>query len=581
LESVDNDKLRKAEARLEIFSELNQLIGSGVSLERIVRTLSRQLAFRFSADVSLILLLTESGDVLEVKGGFGYSDQNKRVPILNNALGRLLRLGGMMSIPDLSHNTDHGFEFLLQNGISSVLCCSIEARAETLGIILIGYKRPTNYEEEITEMFAEFCQGASAAIMNARSQARLTAYAERLEELVQQRTVDLANQKELAEESNRAKSRFVANMSHELRTPLTAIVGYASVLRDGVFGAVNEKQFDALQSIFKSSEHLKELIDEVLNLSRIEAGKEDPEPSKVELYSLLQQCYKLVIQNAASKGVKILPLTIADSIKTEKLWVDPRHIRQILLNLLSNAIKYTPTEGSVGLEANVCGDKMQISVKDTGVGLSASDKEKLFQRFERGDDSYSRDQIGTGLGLSLTKHLVAINGGHISVESEKGIGSTFSILIPIAECSGVKAEDTNQENALDIRLDGLNILVCDDNLLTRDVLQILIHRYGGIPFLAESVKEARGLIENNQFDLSIVDLAMPGEDGFKLMDFIRNYPNQAVSKMPILVVTACVFEEDKNNAFKHGASAFVPKPFVMDEVVTRIRELSIQSALKV
>ena len=570
--------------RLEVLTEFNQLVASGVNVERVARTLVRQCAFRFSADVAMLLVLDENGETLGVRGLYGTAIRNvpKTLSLQNNLLGRALRLGGMMTVPDLSAQPDHGLDFLVAGEVASVHTCTMEGRDETLGLILVGYTRQCYLTESETALFEEFARGAAAAISAARAQARLTAYAEKLEELVQQRTSDLAVQTRKAEEANRAKSRFVANMSHELRTPLTAIIGYSSVLADAVFGAVNDKQKDALHAITRSSEHLKELIDEVLNLSRIEAGKEDPEPSRVELYSLLQQVYKLMMQTAVGKGVKLLPLDIRDEIKQTKLWVDPRHVRQILLNLLSNALKYTPPEGTVYVSADVLGDKARLSVHDTGVGISPEEARRLFERFERGDDSYSRQQAGTGIGLSLTKHLVEINGGKIAVESEKGKGSTFTVLIPLADANSLAEEISagdDGDGVLGSRLDGLNILVVDDNQMTCEVLDTIITRAGGRVSVAYNVPDARQIAEKVNIDAALVDLAIPGENGLHLIEYFRKHANETYAAMPIIVVSACVFDSDREQAMRAGASYFIPKPFRPAEIVRSIRNLKTQSVI--
>lgn len=572
------------ENRLEVLNQCNQLIASNMELEKITRTLSRELAFRFSADIALTLLLSENGEGLEVKGTFGCAPDviTKRIPLQNTFIGRSLRMGGMVSIPDLGARDDVGLDFLSGLAISSLQCCSIEVRGEILGMIIIGFQHPTLFDEHDALMFEEFARAVAVAIANAQYQARLTAYTERLEELVRQRTQDLERQTQRAEEANRAKSRFVANMSHELRTPLTAIIGYSSVLADGVFGSVNEKQKDALYSITRSSDHLKELIDEVLNLARIEAGKEDPEPSKIELYPLLLQVHKLMLQTAVGKGVKIAPLSIQDKDKVAKLWIDPRHVRQILLNLMSNGVKYTPQGGTVWLEIEIIGDKVKISVRDTGVGISPEKLEKLFERFERGDDQYSLAQTGTGIGLSLTKHLTEINGGRIGVTSELGVGSTFWVLIPQADASSLAEpipETMNEDSSTFSRLDGLNILVVDDNEMAREVLETILTRVGGRAYPVATVAQAKLTAEGVPLDAALIDLAIPGESGLQLIEYFRKYCKPPLSTMPLIVVSACVFETDRQRAMAEGASFFIAKPFRPVEIIETIRDLTTSSVL--
>jgi signal transduction histidine kinase/ActR/RegA family two-component response regulator len=568
--------------RNEVFRELNQLIATNADLEKMAKTIVRQATFRFGANTAMMLLVGKNGDSLDVIATHGVSKGGcpPTIPLRNSLLSRALRLGTILSIPDLKTHPEQGLEFLIQSDIHSVHCANLDVRGEPVGVLLLGYR---HHDEANTVLLKEFAQGAAVALSSARTQSRLRAYAEQLEELVRLRTADLESQTQRAEEASRAKSRFVANMSHELRTPLTAIVGYSSVVSDGVFGPINEKQRDALQNITRSSAHLKELIDEVLNLSRIEAGKEDPEPSKVELHSLLQQVYKLMLQTAVGKGVQIAPMVVSEELKERKLWVDPRHIRQVLINLISNAIKYTPKGGKIEVLTEIIGDKMKITVSDTGIGITPDKLNTLFDRFERGDDRYSREQEGTGIGLAITRHLTEANGGRIGVESQPGVGSQFWILIPLAETDATRdvplhGTEVGAEQ-WSHRLDGLNVLVCDDNELTCEVLEIVIREAGGSPYCASTVQDARQLAENVDMDVVLVDLAIPGESGLGLLDYLQHRSSASLAMIPTIVISACVFENDRDEAFKHGASCFIAKPFRPADVVQMIRSLTTNAAL--
>jgi signal transduction histidine kinase/ActR/RegA family two-component response regulator len=574
---MNHDELKE---RYEVLKEFVQLISSGVNLERISRTVVNQAAFRFGADIVLLFTGSLEDEVIDIKGTYGVrkGELPESIPLEDSPLERAFRFGGTISIPNLEQQSDEALGFLQELGIRSVHLSTLEGREGNLGALLLAFREEQILNQFDAAMLDEFTQGATAAVSAALSQAKLSSYAERLEELVHKRTEDLNQQKTQAEESNRAKGRFVANMSHELRTPLTAIVGYSSVLASGVFGPVNDKQRDALISIQRSSEHLKELIDEVLNLSRIEAGKEEPEPSKVELFSLLQQVQKLMLQTAVGKGIEMKPILVGEEDKLKKLWVDPRHIRQILLNLVSNAVKYTPSGGTVQLSANCSGDTVTITVTDTGVGLSEDEQKRLFSRFERGDDSYSREQTGTGLGLSLTKTLVERNGGKIGVRSRKGEGSEFFITMPLAEGgSAVTSYEDRSESETRIidRLEGLSLLVLEDNPTTAEVLESILSRAGATVHLYSRTKEAVKGLERGDIDLCLVDLAIPGESGLSFIETAR----REGSKLPIIVVSACVFEQDREQALLSGANSFVAKPFSPGELVESIRELTIQTAI--
>jgi signal transduction histidine kinase/ActR/RegA family two-component response regulator len=566
--------------RLQVLNELNQLIASNVGLQRIVKTLARESAFRFAADIALTFVVNEESSALEIKGGYGCSPAlvPKELDTSTGTLSQVMRVGGHLSIPNLSNQSNHGLSFLEELGVKSIDVCCLEVRGEALGAILIGFRRDNVLSQNDVTRFEEFSQGAAVAIANARTQERIQSYTERLEELVEQRTADLAIQTSRAEEANQAKSQFLANMSHELRTPLTSIVGYSSVLVDGIFGPVNDKQRDALIAVTRSSEHLKNLINGVLNLARVESGKEEAEPTATSVKDILSQSYKLMQQSALNKGIELQPLTLSADVTNAMMWVDAKHFHQIIINLLSNAVKYTPKGGKVWATADLAGDMIKISVYDSGVGIPARKLEKLFERFERGEDAYSRSQEGTGIGLNLTRKLIELNGGRINVESVEGKGSTFSIFMPLAspERSKLTEVETSEVRA---RLDGLEAVVVDDNSDTLEVLRSILMSAGASVRTASSVREGISLVEHSTPDIILTDLAIPGESGLELIKHVRATAGE-IARLPIMVLSACAFQRDQDAAIGAGASMFLPKPFRPNEVIRAVRQLTFNKAMQ-
>lgn len=581
-EQSTSDEIKLLRERYELVTRIVQLMASGVDGERLPKTLAHECAFRFNADCALTMILSESGEGLNIAGAYGLEPSTipRSIQLTNTILGRTLGVGGIASINDLEKQQENSIDFLIANGISCINCCILEIRGSKIGALLLGYKEPHEINEERTTLLEEYAQAAAVALAKAIDQKRLTEYAEQLVGLVQERTADLAIQTVRAEEANMAKSRFVANMSHELRTPLTAIIGYASVIKDGIYGPVNAKQFEGLKAISRSSELLKDLIDDVLNLSRIEAGKEQAEPAKIELSDILKQIFKLMIQTAMAKGIKIEPIQLDPSVKSAILWIDPRHIRQILINLISNAIKYTKTGGQVTIRAELLGDKVKIAVSDTGVGMGPDLMKRLFTRFERGKDQYSSNQPGTGLGLALTKKLVELNGGIIGVESEVEKGSTFWVLIPMADSQAVITSDAIEKQIAKLpSLDGLNILILDDNTTTADMIAAVITEAAGNAFHVTNVQEAKRAIHSSNYDLVLVDLALPKENGLTFIDHVKLDCEAPLNRIPLIVVSACVFDQDRQAALNHGASQFIEKPFHPEELLQAIRSHTTRAAI--
>ncbi len=235
---------------------------------------------------------------------------------------------------------------------------------------------------------------------------------------------DKGRQLEIA---NQHKSEFLANMSHELRTPLNAIIGFSEVLLERMFGELNEKQDDYLKDIFSSGRHLLSLINDILDLSKIEAGRMELDLGDFDAAQAISNAMTLVRERAQTHGIG-LTLQVDDAVG--EIRADERKFKQILLNLLSNAVKFTPDGGAVAVRAAIIGDTMRVSVQDTGVGISAEDQLVVFDEFKQVGRHYTNKHEGTGLGLSLTRRFVALHGGSLSLESEPGVGSTFTFTIP-------------------------------------------------------------------------------------------------------------------------------------------------------
>jgi signal transduction histidine kinase len=230
------------------------------------------------------------------------------------------------------------------------------------------------------------------------------------------------------ETASRHKSEFLATMSHELRTPLNAIIGFSQVLKEQMYGPLNEKQADYVDDVLSSGQHLLNLINDILDLAKVEAGRMELQPSVFELPELLDNAASMVRERATRQGIG---LTVATDPSVGAMEGDERKVKQILFNLLSNAVKFTPGGGNVTLAASAADGQVEISVHDTGVGISVEDQTRIFEEFYQ--VGASRTQEGTGLGLALTMRLVELHQGQLSVESEPGVGSTFTVTLPLRQ----------------------------------------------------------------------------------------------------------------------------------------------------
>jgi signal transduction histidine kinase len=300
-------------------------------------------------------------------------------------------------------------ENLIESGIRAILAVPMVREGRLIGCLVVSRNRPGEFPAETIELLRTFAMQSALAIQNAR--------------LFQ----EIADQSRQLEAASRHKSEFLANMSHELRTPLNAIIGFSEVLLQRMFGELNPKQDEYLKDIYASGQHLLSLINDILDLSKIEAGRMELAPAPFHLPSTLENAVTLVKERAARHGIGV---ELDLDPRLGELVGDERKIKQILLNLLSNAVKFTPEGGRISLKAGRREGVVEISVTDTGIGIAPEDQAAIFEEFRQvGSDERKRE--GTGLGLTLAKKFVELHGGRIWVESEVGNGSTFAFTLPV------------------------------------------------------------------------------------------------------------------------------------------------------
>lgn len=383
-----------------------------------------------------------------------------------------------------------------------------------------------------------------------------------------QRTMILAEKlRKRAEAASEAKSKFLANMSHELRTPLNAILGFSELLEGQFYGAINQKQSAYLKAIHGSGAHLLQLINDILDIAKVEAGKMEMTPSTTDLSQLLENSVTM-IKEMAHKGGVDLALDIAPELYTQHVMADDVRLKQIVMNLLSNAVKFTPSGGMIRMKARVEDHEVRVSISDNGIGIKAEDQEMIFEEFEQIDSSFSRQHEGTGLGLSLTKKLVELHGGRIWVESEgENKGSIFTFEFPYILASPKDTEEFSESgdpqlltipDAHALYDNRPSILVVEDNSanmkLTTNLLQLA--GYKALP--AFTSEEAIAILKTQTPALILMDISLPGMDGLRATKAIKNNP--ATATIPVVALTAHAMKDDEARALEAGCSAYLVKP---------------------
>jgi PAS domain S-box-containing protein len=386
--------------------------------------------------------------------------------------------------------------------------------------------------------------------------------------------------------ATRLKDEFLANMSHELRTPLNAILGMTEGLQDQVYGNMNDRQIKALRTIERSSSHLLALINDILDLAKIEAGQIELECTSTSISHLCQSSLSFIKQHAMQKNIQ---LEIKMQINIPYMFIDERRIRQVLINLLNNAVKFTPSGGKVTLEVNQLtldlatsslpsSQYLRISVSDTGIGISPENIKRLFQPFIQIDSALNRQFEGTGLGLALVKRIVELHGGRVGLTSELGVGSCFIVDLPhVVACEipvNNRTEFAPVMNSFIINEDNKQpplVLLAEDNEANIITTSSYLEAMGYQILAARNGQEAIALAKAHQPDIILMDIQMPVMDGLEATRQIRL--DLRLADIPIIAMTALAMAGDRDRCIAAGATEYLSKPVKLKELTAHIQKL--------
>ena len=546
-EEVERLRRDLAEAREQqaATSGVLAVLGRATSdLDAVLETVVDSARRLCRADIALIFLL--EGDAYRLAIASGPLTEEDRAYLAQHPLaqdrGTLTGRVGLerrpQQIADVLADPEYGrLDIQRHGGFRTTMGVPMLLDGEVVGVLVVWRTQVDPFSERATELLTTFAAQAAIAIRSVD-----------LVDALKARTAEV-------EVASRHKSEFLASMSHELRTPLNAVIGFSEVLLERMFGDLNDRQEEYLHDIWSSGKHLLELLNEILDLSKVEAGQMTLEPTEFSLQEALGHGLALVRERAARHGIR-LGLEVAPEVGLVR--ADELRIKQVIVNLLSNAVKFTPDGGRVEVRARTQGSEVLVTVADTGTGVAAADRERIFESFQQGGRRASTTE-GTGLGLTLSKRIVELHGGRIWVESELGVGSTFGFAIPAgvpAPPAGAVAHDPG-------RADGKGtVVVIDDDRRSIDLLTVYLEAAGLRVVSASDGRRGVELIRALQPAIVVLDILLPGLDGWQVLESLKADP--ATAAIPVVVVSIL---DERGRGLALGATEYLVKPVSREGVL--------------
>jgi signal transduction histidine kinase len=548
LEARRLELARKVE-QLQALSEVGETVSSTLVLDDVLFKIILN-AVRFAeCDGGSIMEYVEADRCFLARTTYPSSPEllaglrSIRIGLDETLVGRAARQGRPIGIPDIALvERDVHLQLLFDDGWRSVLAVPVLRGGQIIGAMIVRRKTPGEFSDEVKEFMETFASQSALAVFNARVFREL-----------ERKSAEL-------QVASQHKSDFLASMSHELRTPLNAVIGFSEVLLERMFGDLNERQEEYLRDILNSGKHLLELLNEILDLSKVEAGRMELDLSVFSLRGTIEHAIALVRERAALHGIAV---TLEMDPNLDLIESDELRFKQVMLNLLSNAVKFTPNGGRVAVRAVRTDHRLSVTVTDSGIGIPPEDRERIFESFQQGRRGSSREE-GTGLGLTLCRRIVTLMGGTMSLQTEVGVGSTFGFTVPLRVASVSVTPDHPDDH-----LDPV-VVVVDDDRASLDLMSAYLAGHGVRVVRARDGKEGLEAVRRLRPVAMLLDILLPGIDGWEVLEELRADPE--TQALPVIIASIV---DERSRGLAAGAADYLVKPVGRDELLGALRRLGV------
>ena len=549
------DELDRKVTQLEALGAVGQAESFSLNLTEVLNTIITQAVQLSGTEGGSIYEFDEDAREFHLSAVFGTSPETfdalrrTRIGLDDTFLGQAAALGRPLELPDLGGVLpDPYLSVLAEGGWRSLVAVPMLREGRIVGAMVVRRHAPGYVPQEICDLLETFAGQSALALINAK--------------LYRQ----LERQSAALEVASQHKSEFLASMSHELRTPLNAIIGFSEVLLERMFGELNERQDDYLRDIWSSGKHLLELLNDILDLSKIEAGQMVLNRSQFAVRESLEYCLSMVRERALKQRIS---LSLEVDPQVGVLDADRLRFRQVVLNMLSNAVKFTPEGGRVGVRASIRGQDLVVEVTDTGPGVPAEDRQRIFDAFQQGA-RHPEQTEGTGLGLTLSKRILELHGGRIWVESEAGQGSTFGIALPVgsSEPALTSVPQVSHGSGLPTEVapgPRPTVVVVEDDRRSFDLLRVYLEEAGARVVSARDGEEGLDTVRRLSPAGVVLDILLPGIDGWEVLAQLKADP--ATAAIPVVVVSML---DERGHGFALGAAEYLVKPVGKDQLLAAL-----------